>query len=326
MATYKLIQDIEAEDHILGPLTLRQFIYALIAVFFLYLCFIVISKGVLFLLLFFLPPGLFFLFFAFPFRKDQPNEIWALAKIRFLFKSRVRIWDQSGAKELVNITAPKRVETHLTNGLSQSEVKNRLHALADTIDSRGWVIKNIAVNSGTTFGYGNIDDTNDRLLNISSMPRPVPDYDIIPSEDILDENQNPLAQQLGRMIDRSTVERRRKLVASLNSTITDQQLPTVVLNPNIASNTNNEADETTISSVLRSQSMVGSWSNANLQTIKPEVVEITAPTKPAIPVQSSHDIAILNLAGDNNRSIMSLSTEAKKAKVLEDEVVVDLHQ
>ncbi len=28
MSTYKVIQDIEAEDKLLGPLTLRQFIYA----------------------------------------------------------------------------------------------------------------------------------------------------------------------------------------------------------------------------------------------------------------------------------------------------------
>ena len=33
MATYKLIQDIEAEDHILGPLSLREFIFGLIGAF-----------------------------------------------------------------------------------------------------------------------------------------------------------------------------------------------------------------------------------------------------------------------------------------------------
>ncbi len=32
MATYKVIQDIEAEDKLLGPLSLRQFIYAVIVV------------------------------------------------------------------------------------------------------------------------------------------------------------------------------------------------------------------------------------------------------------------------------------------------------
>src|SRR4026207_498713 len=49
-----------------------------------------------------------------------------------------RIGAQRGAKELVTITVPKHVQIDYTNGLSQNEVHNRLRALADTIDSRGW--------------------------------------------------------------------------------------------------------------------------------------------------------------------------------------------
>src|SRR5471030_1443257 len=118
MSTYKVLQDIEAEDKILGPLTLRQFIYALIAALFLYISFICLTKGASYLLVLFLPPALFTGFFAFPFGKDQPTEVWALAKIRFLFKPRLRIWDQSGIKELVTVTVPKRIERVLTNGLN----------------------------------------------------------------------------------------------------------------------------------------------------------------------------------------------------------------
>jgi len=40
MATYKVIQDIEAEDKLVGPLTLRQFIYAAIAAICGYLSFL----------------------------------------------------------------------------------------------------------------------------------------------------------------------------------------------------------------------------------------------------------------------------------------------
>src|SRR5690242_7436024 len=109
MANYKVIQDIEAEDKLLGPLTLRQFIYALVSVFFLYICFIVIKSKVYLLLFAFFPPALFTGFFAFPFMKDQPTEVWALAKIRFMFKPRKRVWDQMGVKELVTITVPKKV-------------------------------------------------------------------------------------------------------------------------------------------------------------------------------------------------------------------------
>src|ERR1700752_5034677 len=110
MATYKLIQDIEAEDHILGPLTLRQFIFALVTAFLLYINFLCYAQHVAFLMVLFMPPALLTGFFAFPFGRDQPTEIWALAKLRFWFKPRQRIWDQSGVKELVTITVPKRVE------------------------------------------------------------------------------------------------------------------------------------------------------------------------------------------------------------------------
>src|ERR1700722_15482071 len=101
MATYKVIQDIEAEDKLLGPLTLRQFVYAGIALLSGYLGFLAASKGAPFMLGIFVPITLISGFFAFPWGRDQPTEIWALAKIRFFLKPRKRIWDQSGVRELV---------------------------------------------------------------------------------------------------------------------------------------------------------------------------------------------------------------------------------
>ena len=146
MAAYKVIQDVEAEDKLLGPLTLRQFIYAGAAAIMLYLSYFAATHHASLLLTVFLPFAAVLAFFAFPWGRDQPTEIWALAKIRFLLKPRRRIWDQSGVKDLVSVTAPKQVQTNYTNGLSQTEVHSRLHALADTIDSRGWAIKNANLN------------------------------------------------------------------------------------------------------------------------------------------------------------------------------------
>ena len=217
MATYKVIQDIEAEDHILGPLSLRQFIYALISIFMLYICFLCLTKGVGFLLVIFLPPAIFAGFFAFPFGKDQPTEIWALAKIRFLFKPRRRIWDQSGIKELVTITVPKRVERMLTNGLSQNEVESRLKALASTIDSRGWSIKNVNVNLYNQPGPL-AAVASDRLIDMSAIPQQVPDYDIQASDDILDETSNPIAQHFDQMIAASGQAHRKQLLQQLDNT------------------------------------------------------------------------------------------------------------
>jgi hypothetical protein len=216
MATYKVLQDIEAEDHILGPLSLRQFIYALIATFFLYICFICITKHLPFLLIVFLPPAIFTGFFAFPFRQDQPTEVWALAKIRFLFKPRQRIWDQSGVKELVTITVPKKIEHAYSNGLSQVEVKSRLRALADTIDTRGWAIKNVNVNLYSQPSLLGNDEDSERLIDIATMPQAVPDYDVLATDDILDEQSSPVAQQMEQMISASTVAHRQQAIDQMN--------------------------------------------------------------------------------------------------------------
>lgn len=215
MATYKVIQDIEAEDHILGPLTLRQFIYGLSTIFFLYLSFLALTKHALFMLIVLLPPGLLSGFFAFPFRRDQPTEVWALARLRFLFKPRKRLWNQSGVKELVTITAPKKTEKPLTNGLSQAEVRNRLQALTLMIDSRGWAIKNMA--SVPDDSRVIEPDNSDRLIDIGSMPKPVPDYDITPADDILDEQNNPLAQAMNNRINLSAQAHRQRIIDSLNN-------------------------------------------------------------------------------------------------------------
>lgn len=218
MATYKLIQDIEAEDHILGPLTLRQFIFGMIAAFLAYLSFISVVKHVPFLLVVLVPPLLFCAFFAVPFGGDQPTELWALAKLRFWFKPRRRIWSQSGIKELVTITVPKKIEHIYSDGLSQTEVKSRLQALANTLDSRGWAIKHIdAVGYvPAQTGSGNPE----RLINIAEVPQEVPN--MTASDDMLDTDHNPVAQQFQTMIDKSTRDYRQKLVDQLR-----QPLPVV---------------------------------------------------------------------------------------------------
>ena len=221
MATYKVIQDIEAEDHILGPLSLRQFIYAIVCVVCLYFCYLVVSKHVPFLVILFLPPAIFTGFFAAPFGKDQPTEVWALAKIRFLFKPRRRIWDQSGIKELVTITAPKKVEEYLSNGLSQTEVRSRLNALASTIDSRGWAIKNVNVNLYSQPSVLTSNIVSDRLIDpMTAMPQEVPNYDVQASDDILDERNNPIAQQFDQMINASAQAHRQQIVNQLNAPTT----------------------------------------------------------------------------------------------------------
>lgn len=210
MATYKVIQDIEAEDKLLGPLSFRQFVYFLIAAFFGYLNFIALAKGFWPALIVLGPPMAFCLFFAWPWTPDQPTEVWALARIRFLVKPRKRIWNQSGIKNLVTITVPKKVERNYTDGLSQTEVRSRLQALAHTIDSRGWAIKNSSYQSALV-------RPTDRLLDFSTIPQEVSNLDVRDSDDILDEANNPTARNLNQLINNSSQHRREELIKRLNT-------------------------------------------------------------------------------------------------------------
>lgn len=216
MATYKVIQDIEAEDKLVGPFSLRQFIYLMIVAVSLFIGYrlSLVSWFLPFLLL---PHTIFFALLAAPFGANQSSEVWLLAKIRFLVKPRRRVWDQTGVKELVTITAPKKVERALTKDLSQAEVHSRLEALANTIDSRGWAVKNVNVNlfSQPALATGTAVDTSDRLLTPTMLPQDVEAADIQAADDMLDERNNPTAQNLDQMIHASSQAHREKAIANM---------------------------------------------------------------------------------------------------------------
>lgn len=216
MATYKVIQDIEAEDKLVGPFSLRQFLYAGIVAVLGFISFKLAPVN-MFLVLPLLPPIVFFGMLALPFGHDQPTEVWLLAKVRFFLIPRKRIWDQSGMKELVTITVPKKVEKYLTDGLSQTEVKSRLQALANTIDSRGWSVKNVNVNMFSQPSYlASTQAGSDRLIDTATLPQEVPDFEVLPAEDMLDATNNPTALHLDTMISQSAQTHRQSLVAKMN--------------------------------------------------------------------------------------------------------------
>lgn len=217
MATYKVLQDIEAEDKFLGPLTLKQFIFAAIAIVSLYLCFIFLTKGVWVLVFPFVPVIFVTGFLAFPWGRDQPTEVWLLAKIRFFFKPRKRIWDQAGLQELVKITAPKVLEKVLVNDLNQGEVRSRLKALADTIDSRGWAVKNVNVNMFAQPAYGTVAaGTTDRLIDLSALPQQVSNLDLGTADDMF---TSPLASQVAAQIAQSDQDHRSQAVQNMQQAV-----------------------------------------------------------------------------------------------------------
>lgn len=216
MGQYKVLQDIEAEDKLLGPLSLRQFIYAIMTIVLGFISFKLFTVGAWFIAIPFIPPTIFFAMLAAPLGGDQSSEVWLLAKIRFFVKPKRRIWDQDGIEQLVTITVPKVVNTHTSKGFSDEEAKSRLKALAVTLDTRGWAVKNM---TSSVYGQG----SSDRLLDIGA-PMQVVDT----QKDILDPNENPEAKRMEQMIDASAQVHRQELMDRMNaSRMQVANLPTI---------------------------------------------------------------------------------------------------
>lgn len=145
MAQYKVPQDVEADDKLLGPFSFRQFVYLLIAG-----GLIAMAVGLfqLFPLLAIVPalPALFFIALALPLKKDQPMETYLAAIVSYYLKPRTRTW-QSGQKEsTIHITAPKVVDDTRARDITGEEATHRLSFLADIVDTGGYAIKGVGAN------------------------------------------------------------------------------------------------------------------------------------------------------------------------------------
>ena len=117
-------------------------------------------------------------------------------------------------KEMVTITVPKHEEKHYTDGLSNTEVKSRLRALADTIDSRGWAVKGSAVSLGVPVSSAVV--SSDRLYQPAVAVQENIAPDIKTSDDIYDETSSPTAQHFDQMIQESEQKHRQQIVSQLS--------------------------------------------------------------------------------------------------------------
>lgn len=337
MASHKVIQDIEAEDKFVGPLTLRQFIFAMVGAFFGYLNVFALGKGAPWAFIIFAPPMFFCFFLAIPWSKTQPTEIWVLAKLRFHFKPKKRIWDQSGLQELVTITAPKKPEKVLTKNLSREEVKSRLQALADTIDSRGWAIKHATLQEATSSGSG-----SDRLIDISSIPEPVPEEDLRSVPDVMDEEAAPLASNIEHLIEDKDKQRRQQLYDKMDNIRKGKPLEEEADNemavsppPEEPHALSNEAEEQLLAAELEKRKANARLSERNMHTIsagknkadakkQPARADSTDTKKPQADMTTPVQPDILELAQNNDLNVATIARQANK-KDDDNEVVVSLH-
>lgn len=194
MAVYKVPQDVEAEDKLLGPFSFKQFIFLIITVASLGVAY-GLSRLLLPLALIPLPVAIFFGALALPLRKDQPMEVYLAAIISFIMKPKVRLWRPDGVEALIEVIAPRNEDRQYGKGYSQEEVQKRLSYLANLVDSRGWSVRGVN------------EPNNPMRQDLYNEAQA--------TDDLLDE-RGSRAQQIDDLLAQNDNRRRQEIMAKMN--------------------------------------------------------------------------------------------------------------
>ena len=311
MATYKVPQDVEAEDRLLGPFTFRQFVYLLIAAI---AGALAAALFQIFPLLALLPAPVifFFLVLALPLKKDQPMETYLAAIVSFYMKPNKRFWRPGQGETTIQITAPKIVEKSRTRDLSEEEASHRLSFLSNLIDSEGYAIRG---NHNTNFTENFIADATD-------------------VNDFMDDSQN---QNLINLMQKEKVARHAEIINQMKAAInnTENAVGPATISSHqatLGSNPFNQ-NQTTPNQVTPNQTTSNPFTQnqttPNQPTTNPFIQNQTVPNQPTTnpfiqnqTVQNANTLAnrnqsILNsnyqnLANNQNFSIDTISKEANR--------------
>lgn len=136
---FKVPQNIDMQDRIIGPLTLSQFFYLLFGGLIIYILFDKLVLGGLSFLFWILATPIGLLSFAMAFLKvnDRPFPYFFLAAIRFLSQPRQRVWRHSA-----DAPPKKPIKTKKGNDSAPAVPQKSLDAvkvreLADILDKGG---------------------------------------------------------------------------------------------------------------------------------------------------------------------------------------------
>lgn len=306
MAVYKVPQDVEAEDKLIGPFSFRAFIYLIIAALGIFLSW-ALAQVFIGLLILPLPIVFAFLALALPLRKDQPMETYLVAMIKFFFKPRRRIWDPEGTISLVQITAPKVLEGPQLKGFGGDEASQRLAYLAQIVDTRGWSTR------GATSASDNLSD-----IFIAEASH---------AEDVLDETSG-VAQAFNQRIAASDDARMQAARNQMQAMLSPQPVPA----PPVATPTPIATQQTAVASDLSQGISYDPYPSSMHQqvlqpTTQPPEQPTPAPAQAQAENQPSSEVVspdIMRLANNNDLSISAIANEAHRLEDTDNEVVISL--
>lgn len=291
MATYKVPQDVEAEDRLLGPFTFRQFVYLLIAAIAGALAAALFQIFPLLAILP-LPVIIFFLILALPLKKDQPMETYLAAIVSFYMKPNKRFWRPGQGETTIQITAPKIVEKSRTRDISEEEASHRLSFLSNLVDSEGYAIRG---NHNGNFTENFIADTED-------------------VNDFMDDSQN---QNLINLMQKEKVARHAEIINQMKAAInnTENAMTPATISSHQATLGSNpfSQNQTTMSQTPSNQPVPNPFlQNQTIQNQTTSNPSIQNANTLANRNQSILNSNYQNLANNQNFSINTISKEANR--------------
>ena len=302
MSVYKVPQDVEAEDKLLGPFSFRQFVFLIIAVIGIAIAY---GLSTIFLPLAIIPVPiiLFFGALALPLKKDQPMEVYLAAVISFMLKPKKRLWQPDGIERLVEVIAPKVEEKTYGNNYDQAEVQRRLSYLANLVDSQGWSIR--GVNNPNSSMRAD-------LFNEGQA-----------ANDILDENSTT-AQNINHLINQSDVRRRQEVIQKMQTGQSATPPPTQTPQPSQPDNPTPAAPLQMNPYPTMRQSVLNPVSGRPAASAPAQTQPTTTPQASVNEVPP----AIIELANNRDLSIETIAREANRIqqenKLSDEEVVISL--
>ena len=326
MAVYKVPQDVEADDKLIGPFSFRQFIYLIAVALGVALAYFM-SRIFIGLVLIPLPFIIFFGALALPLRKDQPMEIYLAAVVRFFFKPRLRLWQPEGQVNLVTIIAPHVVEKQLTKEYGADEAQQRLAYLADVIDTQGWAARGV---SGTALA-----SLNDTITAEAST-----------IDDVMDDSVG-IGRQFDSLIEQQDAIRKQQMTQQFQAAM---QQPVLAAQPTQAFTAFPQTTDVPTAATPVPEPVITPSYNPyptamHQHVIDPHGAPVAAAPPPAAvpepvapqpapappvqqPVQNASDVQpspdIMRLASNRDLSISAIAREAHRLKD-DEEVVISLH-
>lgn len=132
---FKVPQKIDMEDKVIGPLTMRQFVYLMVGGMIFYAT--IKTENFSYIIIIGTPCILLALCLAFIKIQDQPFSKFLLSLVFFIIKPRFRIWEKDWQKEGAGTPIVQKVKKEEDKTSHKVVKKEELRKLSIVLDTKG---------------------------------------------------------------------------------------------------------------------------------------------------------------------------------------------